>query len=161
MYTLSDFYLYLKLGIWHTGDVDSWGLVQKINVIADGITNKGCFTIKQPKEYRTEKINKTELHRGLYLLDLYPLDIGQTSKYNNKYKIYNYLVVISECRLKGAFEEHIYYLKVTNNKPLEQFSKITGGGAATMKRSNWSPIKPKRRISRFDSSPLNSVKRKH
>jgi len=160
MYTLSDFYLYLKLGIWHIGDVEGWGTVQKMDVYSNGLTNKGCFVIKQPQEYKKSEITKTELQTGLYLLDMYPLDTGQTSKYNNKYKIYNYLVVISECRLKGTFEENIYYLKVTNYRSLEQFRKIINDGAQ-VRRSNWSPIKPKRRVSRFDSSPLNSVSRKH
>lgn len=160
MYTLSEFYLYLKLGIWQTGDVEGWGFVQRADIYSDGLTNKGFITLKQREEYKKDEIIKTELHAGLCLVDMYPLDIQQTSKYNNKYKIYNYLVVISECRLKGTFEENIYYLKITNYKPMEQFRKIINDGAQ-MRKSNWSPIKPKRRTSRFDSSPLNSVTRKH
>ncbi|MFV0329218.1 MAG: hypothetical protein ACK5KL_05220 [Dysgonomonas sp.] len=158
-YTLSDFYLYLKLGIWQTGMVEGWGLTRKVDVYPDGKTNKGCIVIKQPDEYKKEGITKTELQIGLNLLDMYPLDVQQTSKNNNKYKIYNYLIIISECRLKGTFDEQIYYLKVTNYQTLEQFRKIINDGAQARK-SNWSPIKPKHRVSRFDSSPLNSVRRK-
>lgn len=161
-YTLSDFYLFCKLGIWHSGNVEGWGLVEKIEVDADGLTNKGCFIVEKPEAYKDmAKIIGSELYAGLYLLDLRLLDIQKTNKFNNKYKIYNYLVVISECRLWGVFGEHIYYLKVTNYQPLEQFRRQLYDGIATNKRSNWSPIKPKRNVRRFDSSPLNSVTRKH
>lgn len=160
-YTLSELYLLLKLGIWQSGNVDNWGLVQKIDVYPDGKTNKGCFVTKQPEEYKKNEIIRTELRKGLYLLDMYSLDEQQTAKYNNKYKIYTYLIVISECRLKGTFEEHIYYLKITNYQTFEQFRKQLYDGVVPIKRSNWSPLKPKRRVSRFDNSPLNAVRRKH
>lgn len=160
-YTLSDFYLYLKLGIWQTGMVEGWGLTRKVDVYPDGKTNKGCFVIKQPDEYKQVGMTETKLRPGLNLLDMHLLDIRQTDRYNNKYKIYNYLIVISECRLKGTFEENIYYLKVTNYQTLEQFRKIINSDERVIRRSNWSPIKPKHRVSRFDSSPLNSVRRKY
>lgn len=160
MYTLSNFYLYLKLGIWLTGNVEGLGLVQQVDIYSNGLTNKGFIPLNQPDEYRRNEIIKTELQAGLYLLDVYPLNIQQTSRYNNKYKIYNYLIVISVCRLNVLFEECIYYLKVTNYQSLEQFKKTINDGVQ-LGKSNWSPIKSRRRSSRFDPSPLNSIVRKY
>lgn len=166
-YTLQEFYLYLKLGIWVTGIVDGWGLVRQAIMYPDGMTDKGCFITKKPNEYKDElQQNRQQLSIGLQLLDMYPLEERQTNKYNNKYKIYTHLAVVGDSRLRGAYEEQIYYLKITNNDPITIFrTKIYDSKQmeiSASKRNNRSTIlRKERRVSRIDTSPLNSVSRKH
>lgn len=166
-YTLQEFYLYLKLGIWTSGTVDGWGFVQQVTVYPDGMSNKGCFVLKMPKAYKDElQQSRQQLSAGLQLLDLYSLEEQQTSKYNNKYKIYSHLAVVGDCRLRGAYDEQIYYLKITNSDPITTFrTKIYDSKQveiSAFKKNNRSTIlRKKRRVSRIDTSPINSVTRKH
>lgn len=158
-HTLSKFYLSLKLGIWTSGEVEGWGLVQNMDVCANGSTNKGCFVKKQPEEYkRGHTITKKQLSIGLNLLDIYLLEIEGSGRS----KTYNYIAVISECRLKGAFEERIYFLKVTNYKTMSEFTTIIlNSTSAVVYKTKHFSLNPKRRVSRFDNSPINSATRKH
>lgn len=159
-YTLSDFYLHLKLGIWYTGVVEDWGLVQKIDVYPDGRTNKGCF-VEVPEKYKQQQTTGREFCNGLRLLGFYPLDIQQPSKPYYRYKLYNYLIVISECRLKGTFEENIYHLKVTNHQPLEEFVYQISDKPSKVKRGRRKIKDPKVMSNNFRNNPVYSVTRRY
>lgn len=165
-YTVKEFYRYLKLGIWTSGIVDGWGFVQSIRVYADGTTNKGCFVPKMPKEYKEElQQSKQQLSIGLQLLDLHQLEEQQASKNNNKYKIYTYMAIVSLCRLRGAYKEELFYLKVTNNEIFDTFrnrlcsrenlNRAANNNYFTYRRNK------NRRKSTIDTSPINSATRKY
>lgn len=166
-YTLKEFYRYLKLGIWTSGIVDGWGFVQRVRVYPDGVTNKGCVVSKMPNEYKDElQQSRLQLSIALQLLDLYSLEEQQTSKYNNKYKIYTHLAVVSQCKLRGAYDQHIYYLKITNNEPTSIFrTKVYDSSpmkiSASVSSSGGYKRRKNKRVSRIDTSPINSVSRKY
>lgn len=166
-YTLQEFYCYLKLGIRISGPVDGWGLVQQISVYPDGMTDKGCFVTKMPNAYKDGlQQSRRQLSIGLQLLGLYPMEDHQSGKYSDKYKIYTHLAVVSHCVLRGAYDEQIYYLKITNSEPLSTFrtkiydSSQTGISSSGRSNGGYKP-RTKRRVSRVDTSPINSVSRKH
>jgi len=121
-YSLSEFILYLKLNIWTSGIVESLGLIQKVDVNTDHSTNKGFFVKHTNKDYskHTNIHLDRKLASGLDIIDFYP--IGRLTAHEQDE--YNYLIVVSECRLKGAFKEELIYLKVTNNIAFEEFKGL-------------------------------------
>ncbi len=121
-YSLSEFILYLKLNIWTSGIVEDLGLIQKVDVNTDRSTNKGFFVKHTNKEYskQTNIHLDRKLASGLNIIDIYPIGTFTASEQDE----YNYLIVVSECRLKGAFKEELIYLKVTNNIAFEEFKGL-------------------------------------
>lgn len=121
-YSLSEFILYLKLNIWTSGIVENLGLIQKVDVYKDRSTNKGFFVTHTHKEYskQTNIHLDRKLASGLDIIDTYPVETLTAPGQDE----YNYLVVVSECRLKGAFKEELIYLKVTNNIAFEEFKEL-------------------------------------
>jgi len=108
MVTIDEFYLCLKLGIWHCGQVTEWGKVEKLSV-ADVVARK---------DYLQQPLIKKHLGTGLYLLDLYLLDM------NGKTGERIYMVVIAVCHNTLEHIQSVCYLKVRNKVVLREFKQV-------------------------------------
>lgn len=141
-YSISEFYLLLKLGIFRGGKVDGLGSVS----CSDANT---AFLRKPLAEYQRKVYFKKQLGTGLYLLDLYPLE-----KRDNRGA---HIMVV--CRTTLSYKEKIYVLKLTGTSNVSDIKATVENGTSARKRK---PVfGRKKRKSTFDSSPLNSVRRKY
>lgn len=102
--TPSTFLLLLKLGLWHSGHVQGWGRVEYL----------------QPTAACPLPPVKKQLGIGIYLHGLYLLQ----SVVRGQRRVATFVMVISECRLRGAFEEKTHILKVTNALKAEEFKQL-------------------------------------
>ena len=157
-YSVSDFLKFLKLGLWSRGYVKDWGFIEKIKLSRDGYAKNDCFIKKWPEEYREKSwCFKKQLGIGLYLQDLYPL-YAQVDGYS---RICSHMLVISVCRLKGVFEEHIYYLKVTNRDSISEFKELIFGKFSPPERRKLrGPFDRIRQLKRYDSGVLSPHRRR-
>lgn len=154
-YTVTDLYLQLKLDIWRSGRVSRWGHVEKINVRSDNSTNSGYYIPKALKSYSSFSPAK-QLGIGLYLLDLH---LVKRDVWNRQLV---YIAVIAICRSTMAKIETIHCLQITNSIELGALHNlITDNPAQSSKRKRKSPFRVSRTPRTFDSSPINSVPRKH
>lgn len=156
-YSVSDFLKFLKLGIWNRGFVKDWGFIENIKPGSDGYAKNDCFIKRLPHEYLDKGwCFKKQLGIGLYCHDLYPL-YAQVDGYS---RICTHMLVISECRLNGVFEERVYYLKVTNRDALSEFRELIFGKFSPPDRRKlrgpFDRIRPK---SRYDSGHLSPHRR--
>lgn len=143
-YTISEFYLMLKLGLFRNGKVGNWGYLS---------VNRELLCLgKPPEEYRGQLYAKKQLGTGLYLLDLYLLEKG-----GNNRRVY--MMVIAVCRTTLRHKEKIYVLKLTGIHNVAEIEEAVGSGSLSRKRKSVLRRKPGKAA--FDSSPLNSVPRKH
>lgn len=166
-YTITDFYLFLKLGLWKTGSVANWGSISNVLVYRK-VNNSGFVSLgnksltqrdsplvtKRPVSYYQNLLYpKKQLGIGIYLLDFYLL------AKNNYNKESNYMMVISTCRSNLENKEYIYYLKVTNYLDILNFKAAIDNQETAQKRTSLF----RRSISyrRPDTSPLHSVRRKY
>ena len=152
-YSVSDFLMLLKLGIWNRGYVKDWGLIESIKVNKDGDLKNDCFIKKQPEDYlKTGCYFSKQLGTGLYLHDMHmPYSFAQDYS-----RICTHMMVISQCRLRGLFEEKIYYLKVTNRQSLSQFRQmVLDKFSPPERRKLWGPFERIRPKSRYDSGHLS------
>jgi hypothetical protein len=108
MITIDEFYLCLKLGIWRHGQVAEWGKVEKL---------PAAGTVAR-KDYWHQPLVKKHLGTGLYLLDLYLLDM------NGKTGERTYMVVIAVCRNTLEHIQSVCYLKVENKTVLREFKQV-------------------------------------
>lgn len=143
-YTISEFYLLLKLGIFRGGNVANWGYISH---------DKGVLPLlrKLPETYRDE-LYKKQLGTGLYLLDIY---------LHNKYrsKLGEYILVISVSRMAIPGKEYTYILKLISEHDTHYLKTAVTKGILSRKRTSVFRKKPGRAI--FDSKPFNSIERKH
>lgn len=134
-YSIRDFYLLLKLGIFRQGMVDNWGLIS----LADGLPLR-----KLPDEYITG-LYYTRLDANICLLDFYPLYGSHVSSYKE------FVFVIGVCepdrpmrvavlKLTSANEGHYLKTAIERSEP-----------AATRKLL----FRRKRRAPFFDGGPIN------
>lgn len=141
-YTISEFYLLLKLGIFREGNVANWGYIS---------TNKGMVPLlrKPPESYKNALYRK-QLNTGIYLLDIYLHN-------KNHSKQGEYIVVISVCHMTIPGKERMYVLRLTSRHDTHHLRKAVTEGVLSRKRTSIFRKKPGKAT--FDSSPLNSVVR--
>lgn len=145
-YTTSDFYLMLKLGLFRGGEVEKWGDISVLN------NNNILFLKKNIEEYKNQLFAKRQLTNGLYLLDFY-----LHQRYTNNQS--DYIVIISVCKTTLCNKDKIYVLKLSNSQTVENTINIIKNGDLPRKRRSLFRRKSNKRT--FDSSPLNSIPRKH
>lgn len=154
-YTITDLYLYLKLNIWRSGRVARWGHVSKVDVNKDNSTNSAYY-VSNPLDSYTSFSPAKQLNTGLYLLDL---QLVKRDVWNRKLV---YLAIIAVCRTTMAKIETIHCLQITNSMELGAFCNLlTDNPAQSSKRKRKSPFRVGTTPRTFDSSPINSVRRKH
>jgi hypothetical protein len=106
-YTLQEFCLRLKLGIWRTGAVAGWGRTETVTVSADGMTDRGFCLRRTPETYRRSPLIKKQLSHGLFLLDSYCLTKRNAAKESVR------VAVIAVCRATADSIESLYCLRIT------------------------------------------------
>ena len=108
MITVNEFYLCLKLDIWHRGEVCQWGMVE--NLPAAGANGR--------KDYLRQPFAKNHIGTGLYLLDLRLLDRDERTGKRA------YLVVIAVCRNTMEHIRSVCCLKVSNKLDMRKFEAV-------------------------------------
>jgi hypothetical protein len=142
-YTIQEFYLMLKLGLFRSGKVGNWGYIS---------INKEPLYLKKPlEEYQNRLYAKKQLGIGLYLLDFYLLEKGADNRGVH-------MMVVSVCRTLSD-KERIYVLKLAGTHDATYLKEAVTNGNLSRKRKSVFRREPKK--STFDASPLNSVPRKH
>lgn len=143
-YTIQEFYLMLKLGLFKSGKVGNWGYVS--------INSNPLYLKKSIDKYQDQLYAKKQLGIGLYLLDLYLLE-----RNNNNQGAY--IMVVSVCRTTLNYKEKIYVLKLESIHNVADIKDAIVSGSLSRKRK--SVFGRKSRKATFDASPLNSVRRKY
>jgi hypothetical protein len=138
-YSIPLFYLFLKLNLWHTGQVTGWGQVQRVHVRDSG----------------SSPLIKKQLAPGLFLLDLY---MQEQSKRGNGFV---YMAVVS---IAGTLrnDSETVFLKISNQTAWSDFQYLVLDKQAQIpkrKSKRTSLYKPD--IPRVDTSPINSAARKY
>lgn len=143
-YTIPEFYLLLKLGIFRGGNVANWGYISE---------DKGVLPLlRKPVDSYRNDLYKKQLNTGVYLLDIY--------LYNkNSIKQGEYILVISVCHMLIPNKEKIYVLKLTSQLDTHYLKAAVIGGVLSRKRTSVFRKKPGKAT--FDSKPFNSIERKH
>ncbi|NDV65213.1 hypothetical protein [Bacteroides sp. 224] len=119
-YPLSTFLQFLKLGICLKGPVEEWGRVETICACPNDVSSMEYFIRKTPEQYLNgNRFFRKQLGIGIYLHDYY---LFNSVVLGNR-RLSTFIVVISTCRLRGAFSERLYYLKVTNNQLSAEFKQ--------------------------------------
>jgi hypothetical protein len=144
-YTIQEFYLMLKLGLFRNGKVGNWGY------ISSGDINR-CFLKRPLTEYQNRLYAKKQLGIGLYLLDLYLLEKADNNRGT-------YIMIISVCRTTLSHKEKIYILRLAGIHPVANTKEAIISGSLSRKRKSIFARKPGKAT--FDASPLNSVPRKY
>lgn len=119
-YSISDFYMYLKLGLWKSGTITDLGRVERIASIKNdnessvpGEENKNNFFpdyyLRQKNliKYIEKPYCKRMLANGVYLMDFY-----LQSKNNNKEDQNTYILVISTGRFGLEKREFTHILRI-------------------------------------------------
>ncbi|MDR1501097.1 MAG: hypothetical protein LBT43_01405 [Prevotella sp.] len=143
-YTIQEFYLMLKLGLFRNGKVGNWGYIS--------INKEPFYQKKSLEEYQVRLYAKEQLGIGLYLLDLYLLEKGNNNQGT-------YIMVISVCRAILDYKEKTYVLKLVSSHRTTNIRDAIITGSLSRKRK--SVFGRKSRKATFDASPLNSVPRKY
>ncbi len=143
-YTISDFYLLLKLGLFKGGKVGNWGYVSASNL-------NSYFLDRPISEYHNKPLIKKQLSIGLYLLNLYLL----SQKGNQR----TYIMIMSVCRTTLEKEEKIYVLSLTSTYPVDEMQTAIIEGNLSKRRK--SVFRRKARKATFEAAPINSVSRKY
>lgn len=143
-YTISEFYLLLKLGIFTGGNVANWGYISP---------DKGIVPLlrKPPESYRDE-LYKKQLGTGVYLLDFY-LHSKKSSKLGE------YILVISVYHMTVPGKKKIHILNLTSERDTQFLKQAIMEGILSRKRTSVFRKKPGKAT--FDSKPFNSEVRKH
>lgn len=158
--SLTTFLQFLKLGICKEGPIEGWGTIQSICTYPDDFPGTNYFMKKQPEQYLNDnRFFRKQLGIGVYLHDYY---LFQSVVQGNR-RLSTFIVVISCCRLKGVFDEKLYYLRVTNRQRSDEFKQTVLETASSM--ASTKQIKLRRSYQRMlkpqshDNGPL-AVNRK-
>lgn len=103
-YSVSEFYMLLKLGIWKQGVVNFWGQAEILPSWNEFLLSKNlhdCYNERSPI--------KKHLGIGLYMLDLFY--IGQDTLRNTNI----YQMIVAVCRSDMRHMEALYNIRVTNS----------------------------------------------
>lgn len=109
IYSISEFNMLLKLGIWETGIVKFWGQVDTIG------KENNFFHSVSANRYDTASLIRKHLDTGLYLLDLFFTGRDTTQGVNS------YRLVIAVCRNDMAHLETLHHIQVSNSIPAGDF----------------------------------------
>jgi hypothetical protein len=162
-HSFSTFHLYLKLGLWRSGQVSGWGRIETVSVSSDGTTDKGFFIRKSPEDsLRSPRINKP-LAPGLFLLDMYSLTANSVLQESV------HVAVIAVCKATMDSVEAIHCLRITSRTNAQQFRKAvqnaTGSPEQMDVRSASGYYRRKRKHTRtgnrIDTSPIHAYTRKY
>lgn len=137
-YTISEFYLLLKLGIYSKGNVANWGYIS----MADGAA------LKKTDEAYQNRLFKTQLDANTYILDFYPLNNNWSSSYND------FILVIGIHQLNK--KEKIHILKLTSANEGSYLKTAIEQSDLAYKRK--STLRKRSRVSTFDASPINATR---
>ncbi|GHT41259.1 hypothetical protein FACS189437_07940 [Bacteroidia bacterium] len=149
--TLSDFYLFLKLGLWKTGTVSGWGRIDLIS----GDDSDSYWLKKNPELYQNPLLPKKWLRTGIYLLDLY---LSAQSPGRSK----TYICVLSVNPSGLEKKEQLYFLKIINSPNAAVVPATVLKGQMTSESTDYYRKKRRKGGSRrLDTSPLNSYQRKY
>ncbi|MFV0332166.1 MAG: hypothetical protein ACK5KL_20440 [Dysgonomonas sp.] len=143
-YTIPEFYMMLKLGLFRSGKIGNWGYVS--------INKEPLYLKKTLCGYQNQPYAKKQLGIGLYLLDLYLLERNNNNQGT-------YMMVISVCRTSLDYKEKIYVLKLESIHNVADVKEAVLSGNLSRKRK--SIFGRKSRKATFDASPINSVPRKY
>jgi len=150
-YAISDFFVFLKLGIWKSGEVSDWGRVNSIVRLnknsATGYTpskthltglEKFPFLKKPVSHYWQQFFIKGNPSTGIYILDSYIL----SKKKDEQGVLRSYIVVVATARLGIKNKENIYLLKVENYLENINFGIIENGEIKKRRRKSYFRKKP-------------------
>ena len=139
-YTIQEFYLLLKLGIFQSGKVGDWGYISTDSSL--------CVLKKTVTEYENRPLIKKQIGVGLYLLDLYLLE---KDKFRN-----THIMVVSVYRAATA-QTKVYVLKlITAQKVEEVKSAIQENASLTNTQKYVYKIKPSKQ-----TVAVGKVSKKH
>lgn len=142
-YDISEFHLMLKLGLFRSGKVGNWGYIS--------VCDNPLYLKRPLAEYQRQLYAEKQLGIGLYLHDLYLLQKDNIEG--------TYIMVISVCRTNLNCKEKIYVLKLLSNIPTADIKTAIMNGTLFKKRSSIIQRQSNRRS--IDTSPINSIPRKH
>ena len=167
-YSLPEFCLRLKLGIWRTGAVAGWGRVEIVAVHAGdsavaphrrrcrdaetatgytgGVTDWGFFIRKPPEAYVRSPLAKERPGRGLILLDSYCTTTKNAAKESVR------IAVVAVCRATTECIEAVYLLRITDR---------SDGGTRSSGSSGHDYFGGARARDRIDARRLGSRTRKY
>lgn len=144
---ISDFYLFLKLGLWKTGIVSGWG---KIDLFPNSEADD--YLLKKSREYYLDPLlPKRVLGTGICLLDFYLSD-------NTSGQSKTYIVVLSIAPSGLENKERLCFLKMTSH------GNVSATTPEELQNESITYYRKKRRTGgtrRIDTSPLNSYQRKY
>lgn len=162
-HTFSRFHFYLKLGLWHSGQVSGWGRIDAVSVHPDGTTDKGFFLRKSPDDYlRSPRISKP-LAPGLFLLDTYCLTANSTQQESV------HVAVIAVCKATMDSVEAIHCLRITSRANAQQFRQAVQNATESIEQMDVNSSsgyyrrkrKNTRTGNRIDTGPIHAYTRKY
>lgn len=112
-YSVSEFYMLLKLGIWKTGTVNFWGQADILPVWDTFLFSDNSNGLSN--HYDASSLIKKHLDIGLYLLDLFYISKDATSGQNI------YQLILAVCRNDMTHMEALYNIQISNNIPVDDF----------------------------------------
>lgn len=148
-YSVTDFLILLKLGIWNRGYVKDWGFIEQVVISSDKLAKNECFIRKLPEEYLrgTYKPGR-QIGIGLNLLDIY-LSYLYVEGYR---RISTYVIVISKKSPISLVEDNLIYLKISNRFSLSEFKELMFTRFSRYDQKKlWSPLGRIRQKNRYDS----------
>lgn len=114
LYSVSEFHILLKLGIWEGGSVDFWG---QVDIIPDG--SDYFFRVNRDSDlstlYTSSSLIRMHLGLGVYLLDLFYIGRDTSSGINI------YRLIVAVCRNDLTHQEALYQIRVSNPLPMRDF----------------------------------------
>lgn len=141
IYTITDFYIHLKLGLFRGGEVNGWGYIQSEN----------GKILRRPIECYQKQNPVMLLTNNTYLLDFYQ---------DRKEQKNTYIIVISVSDHFQRIENKIYPFKLRTDYEFNTAEELALG-VRNQPNKRKSIFKKKKRQSLFDASPLNSIYRKY
>lgn len=114
MFTTSDLFILLKLGIWKTGVIQNWGRVSLIATLCKEVNNNeltkyriGNLDCSSYQKY-FDRVNNKLICNNIYLIDFFQLFESYTANE------YGYILVVKATIIGIEVNERIYFLKIEN-----------------------------------------------
>lgn len=123
-FSVGEFYMLLKLGIWRSGRVDFWGQ-SDVTPLADNV----FFPNNSHSRYVTNPLIRKHLYPGIYLLDLFYMGRDVKRGMNT------YRLIVAVCRNDLAHLEAVYQVQVSNPLPMKEFYVILNEGGKVLGNS--------------------------
>ncbi|MDU1906452.1 MAG: hypothetical protein E6772_16905 [Dysgonomonas sp.] len=142
-YTITDFCIFLKLGIFKRGEIEHWG---NISLASEAL-------LRKPLTEYNRRLYISQLNKGVCLLDFY-----LQYKISESKNIYILVLSVSDHLMRDRDHSYVFQL-VTGNKIDDIKAFIAGVKEHTKKRK--SIFRKKRKKSTFDFMPINAIPRKY